>query len=274
MTSRLSSNFQVATDGVRRVEQMTEESLSTWDMIVLARTLGMSIEEVRQVKGAFDVLDGNENGLLEFDEFERAVMLLLKDHNTDVPTAIVRQLCRAHWQKTDKNKSGTIDFQEFLRWWAGNRFKEDLLLSSERRLLRELAQKNGVTLQVVEHIKSCFDLYDTDGSGMIDVDEFKQIIYKIMRVPQGVELPEGRTQHLWREIDCDNSGKTDFGEFLPWWLKRSSSLMPYDTFYRRIRCLETQTMDPSPYSLDGKLCGPGTPPVGEPDDDAPKEGEA
>jgi len=234
---------------------MTLESLSAWDIVQLARTMGMSVEEIRKVQMVFDKLDTNANGSLEFEEFETAVVRLLMDQGKDVPVACVKALCKAHWAKGDKDKSGTIDFQEFLRWWSTNRFKEDLMLTREELMLRDLARKHRITPEALQHIKNCFDAYDTDGSGIIDLREFGHVLYKIMRVPGGVELPQGRIQFLWRELDKDGSGEATFEEFLPWWLGRSESLVPYDGFYRRIRCLQEQQRDPWPYASTGAAPG-------------------
>jgi len=223
------------------------ESVTTWDVIKLARSLNIPIEEVRVVKSVFSRLDDNENGCLEFREFERAAVLLVQEQRMEVSKQCVRALCTAHWSKGDRNKSGTIDFHEFLRWWAENRFREDLLLSAEQRKCRELAKKHGVAEETLEHIKHCYDLFDSDGSGVIDVHEFRQILHCVLRVPPGVELPERRIQCFWRELDRDGSGEADFEEFLPWWLSRCSTLLPYDGFYRRVRCLRLQAPDPPAY---------------------------
>uniref|UniRef100_A0A7S0FJ41 EF-hand domain-containing protein n=1 Tax=Pyrodinium bahamense TaxID=73915 RepID=A0A7S0FJ41_9DINO len=244
---KLSSSFHSSTDPVRQGQHAALESVTTWDVIKLARSLNIPIEEVRVVKSVFSRLDDNENGCLEFREFERAAVLLVQEQRMEVSKQCVRALCTAHWSKGDRNKSGTIDFHEFLRWWAENRFREDLLLSAEQRKCRELAKKHGVAEETLEHIKHCYDLFDSDGSGVIDVHEFRQILHCVLRVPPGVELPERRIQCFWRELDRDGSGEADFEEFLPWWLSRCSTLLPYDGFYRRVRCLRLQAPDPPAY---------------------------
>merc|ERR1712050_300711 len=86
-------------------------------------------------------------------------------------------------------------------------------------------------------IKQCFDLYDKDRSGIIELHEFKHILCTIMKLPEDVELPQTRIEYLWREIDRDQSGSARFEEFLPWWLNRRETLLPYEGFYKQIRCM-------------------------------------
>lgn len=244
---RISMNFQTAADSVRVEERVAQDAASTFDIVKLARALNMTAEEVRKAKTVFDTLDEDDSRLLEYHEFERAVNLLLQEQHKKIPPSCVRALCSAHWSKSDRDKSGTIDFDEFLRWWATNRFKEELMLSEEERNLRDLARKYGVNEDSLQHIKLCFDAYDTDHSGIIDLREFRGILYKIMRVPHGVELPEGRVRSLWHELDRDGSGEAGFDEFLPWWLNRSETLLPYEAFYQRIRNLRDIRRDPPAY---------------------------
>merc|ERR1712060_98975 len=75
----------------------------------------------------------------------------------------------------------------------------------------------------------------------------KHIPYSLMKIPSECDLPKSRIDFFWREIDADHSGQASFGEFLSWWLRRSETLMPYDDFYRQIRCLPNVKYDPPVY---------------------------
>merc|ERR1712217_728346 len=237
---------------VKKVGSLTQDSMAQWNVIQLARTMNMSVSDVREVKTVFDSLDANDSGTLDFSEFEEAVTKLIQEQNKEAPLVRVKAMCKSQWRSGDRDGSGSIDFFEFLKWWAMNRFKEDLLLSDEERKVRELARKYKVSEAAVDEVKRCFDFYDTDKSGHVDIHEFTGILYKIMKVPADVQLPECRIQYLWREIDQDGSGSAAFDEFLPWWINRRDTLMPYDNYYQQIRSLRQQRRDPPAY-IAGRL---------------------
>ncbi|CAE7332171.1 unnamed protein product [Symbiodinium pilosum] len=65
-------------------------------------------------------------------------------------------------------------------------------------------------------------------------------------------------RHFWKELDHDGSGKADFTEFLPWWLKyfhnkegRKMLVKPFEDFYRNVRNLKNP--DPPPYREGKKV---------------------
>merc|ERR1719282_454206 len=108
---------------------------------------------------------------------------------------------------------------EFLKWYSSNGFSEDLLLTEKQRWLRQLAKKHNISADYVDRIKRCFDTYDVDHSGSVDIQEFKQILYKALKIPSNFELPPSRVHYFWSEMDSDGSGKVAFEEFLLFWLK-------------------------------------------------------
>ena len=63
-----------------------------------------------------------------------------------------------------------------------------------------------------------FKEVDTDGSGMIDLDEFKALVERC-----GLRVPLRVIRNAFREVDVDDSGELDFSEFL-----RAMSMIKFD----------------------------------------------
>jgi hypothetical protein len=149
---------------------------------------------------------------------------------------------------------GSLTFKEFVRWYCSYGFSEDLLLTSEERQLRRLAKEQGVSPEYVSQIKVMFDSYDKDRSGEIGIEEFKQILYMAMKVPQHVGLPMSRVQYFWSQIKVNSSGAVTFEEFLCWWMKnfddssaQGMKQMPFEEYYKHIRRIGRRFLDPPAY---------------------------
>merc|ERR1711862_66565 len=69
--------------------------------------------------------------------------------------------------------------------------------------------KHGLTQDQVEEIKEAFDLFDTDGSGSIDVNELKVAMKAL-----GMDAKSDEIRKLINDIDSDGDGTIDFDEFL------------------------------------------------------------
>lgn len=223
----------------------------------LSLEVSMSVDDVLLAKAAFDSFDANCSGALDAEEFENAVAKMLA-LDTATPEKI-KSVSEWHWWESDKDKSGTIGFSEFLKWCSSNGFNEDLLLTEEQRSLRKMAKQFNVSADYVENIKRCFDFYDKDKSEEIDLDEFKHVLYKALKVPSHLELPSSRIQYFWQELDTDGSGKAAFDEFFSWWIKyfdtngESQGGMPFEAFYKQIRRMGRRFCDPPAYPLQGDV---------------------
>ena len=66
-----------------------------------------------------------------------------------------------------------------------------------------------MTTSEVYEIKEYFKLFDSDGSGTIDVNEFKDALNNL-----GLDDSNGAFVQLLDNIDVNKSGKVDFDEFV------------------------------------------------------------
>mmetsp|Transcript_111339 Transcript_111339/g.174042 ORF Transcript_111339/g.174042 Transcript_111339/m.174042 type:complete len:80 (-) Transcript_111339:250-489(-) len=72
-------------------------------------------------------------------------------------------------------------------------------------------------LTTIERIKSIYDKFDADGSGLIDREEFSQVMMKLMKVDSPQHISEKMLDRYWHEVDVNFTGHVDFEEFLQWY---------------------------------------------------------
>ena len=71
------------------------------------------------------------------------------------------------------------------------------------------ARRQELTPEQKQEIREAFDLFDTDGSGTIDLKELKVAMRAL-----GFEPKKEEVKKLIAEIDKNGSGTIDFNEFL------------------------------------------------------------
>jgi len=235
------------------------------DLFKAARDMSMSVDEVIRMKHIFDEFDSNASGVLDVDEFEAAVAKLLQAQMQDeIDIERLRSIREWCWWEADVDRSGSIDFTEFLNWYSSNGFNEDMLLTDRERNLRLKSVELNLDLSFVDSAHQCFERCDTNGSGQVDYSEFKSILHKLLKVPANVDVPEQRIQSFFEEMVGHPASKSksdvrtctaDFDQFIAWWMKyfgenesgfteeRSSQWSPLEEFYR-IRRLGWRHMDP------------------------------
>jgi hypothetical protein len=116
----------------------------------------------------------------------------------------------------------------FLEWYRGNIFGPigAANQSEKESLMYDLADECEVPPPTIDNVRKRFDEFDTDGSGLIDYDEFIVMMCKLLRVDDPSKISQQRLQRFWREADTDGSGEIDFREFCHWYLKNFSPDRP------------------------------------------------
>ena len=64
----------------------------------------------------------------------------------------------------------------------------------------------------LDELRETFDYNDRDGDGLIEPDEFAAMLDELE-----ADMSEAETRVGFREIDTNDDGKIDFGEFVAWW---------------------------------------------------------
>uniref|UniRef100_A0A0E0K7C5 non-specific serine/threonine protein kinase n=1 Tax=Oryza punctata TaxID=4537 RepID=A0A0E0K7C5_ORYPU len=141
---------------------------------VIARSL--SEEELAGLKEMFKAMDTDASGAITFDELKEG----LRRYGSNLREAEIRDLMDA----ADVDKSGTIDYDEFIA-----------------------ATVHLNKLEREEHLLAAFAYFDRDGSGYITVDELEHACRDHNMADVGID-------DIIREVDQDNDGRIDYGEFV------------------------------------------------------------
>jgi Ca2+-binding EF-hand superfamily protein len=64
----------------------------------------------------------------------------------------------------------------------------------------------------LDEVREAFDYNDRDEDGLIDLEEFADMLDDLE-----ADMSEAETREGFREIDTNHDGKIDFGEFAAWW---------------------------------------------------------
>ncbi|XP_037450332.1 calcium-dependent protein kinase 26-like [Triticum dicoccoides] len=142
---------------------------------VIAR--GLSEEELAGLKEMFKTMDTDGSGAITFEELREG---LRRYGSTELRDSEVRDLMEA----ADVDRSGTIDYDEFIA-----------------------ATVHMNKLDREEHLMAAFSYFDKDGSGYITVDELEVACREHNMADVGID-------DIIREVDQDNDGRIDYGEFV------------------------------------------------------------
>ncbi|EMS61622.1 Calcium-dependent protein kinase 1 [Triticum urartu] len=142
---------------------------------VIAR--GLSEEELAGLKEMFKTMDTDGSGAITFEELREG---LRRYGSTELRDSEVRDLMEA----ADVDNSGTIDYDEFIA-----------------------ATVHMNKLDREEHLMAAFSYFDKDGSGYITVDELEVACREHNMADVGID-------DIIREVDQDNDGRIDYGEFV------------------------------------------------------------
>ena len=64
----------------------------------------------------------------------------------------------------------------------------------------------------LDEIRETFDYNDRDEDGLIDLEEFADMLDDLE-----ADMSDAETREGFHEIDTNHDGKIDFGEFAAWW---------------------------------------------------------
>ncbi|CAE7822433.1 unnamed protein product [Symbiodinium sp. CCMP2592] len=196
-----------------RAKEFTEQRL--------AQTLQLPLEVVKQAAHCFrqhaecEPPKRPDLWRLKQSDFEKVLCDLCSVADTkELSQLFVSKAFRL----ADMTKSGDLDLQEFVTWYATFSFSEELLLGKSTKNVRDVARTLGINLLDIERYKRVFDSYDKNKSGVIEMAEFRLMVNRLLKVPAGHHLPASVVKSFWNMADSDGNGHIDFPEFCEFYL--------------------------------------------------------
>jgi len=201
------------------------------------------VRDASQVQRIFRHFDADQSGVIEPKEFIPLLSKLMKQPKSVLDKEDVWKA----WDEVDRDGSGTINFDEFQKWYCGTfkvdhvtdfrDFINDSMESKDQRWLRDVAAGLGIDLMEVEKIYKEFRTVDADDSGLIDYEEFKRLIQQ--QIVGGYEgstkVPAKVVDKFWMDVDVDRDGSISFEEFAVWYVKFFwSGVSPMESYYQML----------------------------------------
>jgi len=170
------------------------------------------------IRKQFKYFDRDASGSVDFDEFKFALDTFGMNLNED-------QLL-AFFGRYDCDRTTEIGYKNFINQLLdeGSMFKDvqanmaaniaaSILGGGEEDPDREpLTEEEKLEQKPI--VEKMFLELDADGSGMLDMDEIKQLCMDL-----GLDLSEDEYGMVMEKIDEDKSGECDFDEFFEWYVK-------------------------------------------------------
>ncbi|EPS60285.1 hypothetical protein M569_14517 [Genlisea aurea] len=135
----------------------------------------LSEEEIGGLRQLFKMIDTDNSGTITFEELKHG----LKKVGSNLMESEIKSLMAA----ADVDNNGTIDYGEFLA-----------------------ATLHMNKMEKEENLVAAFTFFDKDGSGYITIDELQQAC-------KDFGLTDAHLDEMINEIDTDNDGRIDYGEF-------------------------------------------------------------
>lgn len=145
---------------------------------------GLTEDEIEEIKEAFDLFDTDGSGSIDPKELRAAMQSLGFEAKNQTIYQMITDL--------DKNKSGNIDFEEFLDMMTARMsdkdtredinkvfrlFDDDTSGSITIRNLRRVARELGETM-TDEELQEMIERADSNGDGAVSMDDFYNIMTK------------------------------------------------------------------------------------------------
>lgn len=131
------------------------------------------------IREAFLLFDKNKDGTIDREELRDVLMALGMDTTTTEVQDFINDI--------DVNENGLVEFEEF----------EKML---EKKGMRELDAQ--------EELMAAFKVFDTDGNGYINVDEFKYAMTNL-----GEKFSDADIEDMINKFDIDKDGRLNYSEF-------------------------------------------------------------
>jgi Ca2+-binding EF-hand superfamily protein len=185
-----------------------------------------------EIHGLFHHYDANGDGVLNVSEFANYLTSVFKAmafkpefqvHGVS-PEEMAESTALMYFDEADVNHDGTISFDEFKLWYSKT--------SSEIGAVTSAAPASSIA----EHgfideaeVHGLFYHYDTNGDGLIDIDEFTTYLTSVFKAmahkpefqahdvsPE--EMAEATAKQCFDDADKNHDGTLTFDEFRAWYM--------------------------------------------------------
>ncbi len=143
-------------------------------------------EEIKQFKSVFDKIDIKQTGFIDVKEVQK----IMRDFGSDITLEDIE----AMMSDIDVNKSGNINFEEFLEF------------------LRRSNNDTASTNEEEDEVLRAFQTFDKNGDGHLTCTEFKHILTTL-----GDKFTEKEVDEIFKEIDINHDGILEYREFIDFW---------------------------------------------------------
>ena len=140
---------------------------------------GLTEDEIEEIKEAFDLFDTDGSGTIDPKELRAAMQSLGFEAKNQTIFQMISDL--------DKNKSGSIDFEEFLDMMTARMSDKDTR----------------------EDISKVFRLFDDDETGKISFKNLKRVAKEL-----GENMTDDEIAEMIEEADRDGDGEINEEEFM------------------------------------------------------------
>ncbi|KAJ3122665.1 hypothetical protein HK100_011893 [Physocladia obscura] len=161
-------------------------------------TQSVSVMTSSRAKQLFDRYDNDGSGSISISEF-RNLCYDMGYFLTDKELALDIKLL-------DADGNGTLSYDEFIRWWK----KDDRFLG---------LQLSDQEVETLNKYLSHFKRFDKDGSGIIDIREFKNLYIDLVKK----KMAKKSLMATLQDIDTNRDGKVSFNEYVQWALKHCTT---------------------------------------------------
>jgi len=139
---------------------------------------GLSVDEIEEIKEAFDIFDVNKDGHISVSELVKAMETLGFNSKNEAIYKMISEM--------DEDGNGTIDFAEFL----------DMMTA-------RISDQN--TKQDLERV---YKLFDLERNGDIRLADLKRVAKEL-----GEDISEEELKEIIQRADLDGDGKLTFDDF-------------------------------------------------------------
>jgi len=178
------------------------------------------------------------DGELRSEQLKKIVCILA---DVDDLEELDPEEAEAAMKTADKNGDGNLDYEEFATWYQQRAFSDMVNLTKTEKECRAIAVQYGLPTCDAESVKRLFDKFDTDVSGYLCLDEFREFVNGLLGrrfdSRKYEPVPESRILLYYQECDLNGSGHVEFDEFVKFYVTHfdSNDSDPGGSLYKNIR---------------------------------------